>query len=112
MYNWTNKRCIQVVLIFYFLQQFLGYVTPLPYNPHCQWALGPEYYYPIGFAMILLGILDIWIFYFNPLQNNIFFDQEKSLNKAVAARSNRSADSFAGVVANSEIIDTSLVVSD
>ena len=62
--------------------------------------------------MIILGILDIWIFFFNPLQNNIFFDQEKSLNKAVAAKSNRSADSFAGVAAASEIMDTTLVVSE
>ena len=112
MYNWTNKRFIQVVLIFYFLQQFLGYISPLPYNPWCQWALSPKYYYPIGFAMILLGVLDIWIFFFNPLQNNIFFDQEKSLNKAVAAKSNRSADSFAGVAAASEIMDTTLVMSE
>ena len=67
MYNWTNKRFIQVVLIFYFLMQFLGYISPLPYNPYCQWALSPKFYYPIGLAMILLGIIDIWVFFFNPL---------------------------------------------
>ena len=65
LYNWTNKRFIQVILIFYFLQQFLGYITPLPYIPRCQWALLPKYYYPVGLAMLILGVLDIWIFFFN-----------------------------------------------
>ena len=31
LYNWFSKRYIQVVLIIYFLMQFLGYLTPVKY---------------------------------------------------------------------------------
>ena len=31
LYNWANKRFIQVILIAYFLFEVLGYATPIHY---------------------------------------------------------------------------------
>ena len=40
-------------------------------------AAKPRMYYIGGLVFIFLGVLDIWIFYFNPLQVNIFLDQKQ-----------------------------------
>ena len=45
-------------------------------------AAKPRMYYIGGLVFILLGVLDIWIFYFNPLQVNIFLDQNQNSVKA------------------------------
>ena len=45
-------------------------------------AAKPRMYYIGGLVFIFLGFLDIWIFYFNPLQVNIFLDQNQNSMKA------------------------------
>ena len=45
-------------------------------------AAKPRMYYIGGIVFIFLGVLDIWIFYFNPLQVNIFLDQNQNSMKA------------------------------
>ena len=68
---------------FYFLAQFLGYMTPVPgqvtatTEDEGMWASKPYVYYSCAGAMLLLGLLDIAAFQFNPMQKNIFLDQEK-----------------------------------
>ena len=86
VYNWASKRYIQLLLIIYFLQQFIGYMTPLYYEPSCDWAAHPFWYWISSAFMLGLAVLDYWVFYFNPLQNNIFLDQEEK-NKRRTDRS-------------------------
>ena len=86
VYNWASKRYIQLLLIIYFLQQFIGYITPLYLEPSCDFAAHPFWYWLSGAVMLGLAVLDYWVFYFNPLQNNIFLDQEEK-NKRRTDRS-------------------------
>ena len=75
IYNWFSKRYIQLVLILYFLVELLGYSTPSGWGQGCTEAAQPFFYLLYGCIMIVFGLLDVWLFYFNPLQKNFFLDQ-------------------------------------
>lgn len=75
VYNWFSKRYIQFVLIVYFLMQFLGYLTPMDYNKECHDVAEPVFYFSFAFVIFVLAIVDFWVFYFHPLQKDIFLDQ-------------------------------------
>ena len=96
VYNWFSKRYIQVILILYFLMQFLGYLTPVDYLVECQYAPHPYFYYAFAFAFLVLSVLDCWVFYFHPLQKDIFFDQEM-FDQAPATSPKREAANFGGI---------------
>ena len=55
------------MLAIYFLAQFLGYMTPITLLESLYWAAEPKMYYIGGGVFILFAILDIWVFWFNPL---------------------------------------------
>ena len=62
------------MLALYFLAQFLGYMTPIALLGSLYDAAKPRMYYIGVVAFMLLGLLDIWVFWFNPLQVNVFLD--------------------------------------
>ena len=86
VYNWFDKRYIQMVLITYFCMQFVGYSLPITYIEECLWNLEPIYYLICGSVMVCLAVVDCWFFYFNPLQKNIFIDQAEANRKAAERR--------------------------
>lgn len=78
VYNWFDKRYISIALTGYFCTQFVGYSLPITYIKECQWVAHPIYYMTFGVGMICLGVLDQWLFFFNPLQKNIFLDKAEA----------------------------------
>ena len=74
VYNWFTQKHICTMLALYFLAQFLGYMTPIKLLHFLFDAAKPRMYYIGGAAFAFLGFLDIWVFYFNPLQVNIYLD--------------------------------------
>ena len=112
VYNWADKRFIQLVLIFYFLQQFCGYMTPVNYVPRCQWAAPPIWYWLLGVTMFGLGILDFWLFFFNPLQKNFFVDQEQRTKSTSVIPSRHQSLNFCDSTSLDRAMSTSDLVHD
>lgn len=83
VYNWFMQKYITTMIGLYFIAQFLGYMTPVPgqvtviTKDEGMFMSKPYIYYICAGAMFLLGLLDIVVFQFNPMQKNIFLDQEK-----------------------------------
>ena len=86
VYNWFTTKHICTMLALYFLAQFLGYMTPINFVSALYWSAEPIMYYIGGVLFILFAIIDIWAFQFNPLQINIFLDQETDLGEESKAK--------------------------
>lgn len=55
----------------------MGYATPAGWDQGCPEAASPFFYLLYGCIMLGFALLDVWLFYFNPLQKNFFLDQAR-----------------------------------
>ena len=56
------------------MSQIAGYETPLAWIDSLYFSVQPWTYYCGTGAMIILSVIDNYIFAFHPLQKNIFID--------------------------------------
>lgn len=77
IYNWFSKRYIQLVLIFYMLAQYIGFVIPVPVLENTEvFTPKPIVFFIFGASMFIFAIIDYFTFAFHPLQKNILLEQE------------------------------------
>ena len=58
------------------LVQFAAYMTPLNWIEDLLFSVFPVVYWFLGGCMILISVLDKFVFAFHPLEKNIFLDQD------------------------------------
>lgn len=74
--NWFTSQHINKVLTIFLVTQFAGYMTPMSFIENLDWSVKPLVYFACGGGIILISILDHYLFAFHPLEKNIFLDQD------------------------------------
>ena len=72
--NWFTQKHCNKMLALLFLSEFTGYITPLNFIADLEWSVRPVIFWVGGSFMVLISILEWFIFAFHPLQKNIFLD--------------------------------------
>ena len=75
--NWFTQKNINKVLALYLMMQFAGYMTPMEWIKSMYESVEPIVYWYCGIGMLLISILDHFVFAFHPLEKNIFLYQDK-----------------------------------
>ena len=62
------------MLALFLMMQFAGYLTPVDWIVRLYDSVHPIIYWCCGVGMLIISMIDRYVFAFHPLEKNIFLD--------------------------------------